>query len=233
MNWSARMFYERSEFTLDVELKGEHPVVALIGPNGSGKTTLLRALLGGYPLSVGHLMIDGRACFDAERGINLAPEDRRIAYVPQGFGLFEHLKVLDNVAFGLGRGDRSRGRAQKRLDHLGIGHLALRYPRQLSGGQQQQVALARALVCEPSLLLLDEPFSALDVSTRRALRKSLPEDLSAKALSSIIVSHDRRDLEPFDPYVYAIEDGVVVQRGTLAELEQAPATAFVREFVGL
>lgn len=233
MSWSARILYERPEFILDVELESEHSMVALIGPNGAGKTTLLRALLGAYPLSVGHLTIDGSACFDADQGLDLAPEERRIAYVPQGFGLFEHLRVIDNVAFGLGRSSLARDQAQKRLDQLGIGQLAARYPHQLSGGQQQQVALARALVCEPSLLLLDEPFSALDVTTKRALRQSLPADLKAKGLSSVIVSHDRRDLEPFDPYVYAIEDGAVVQRGTLAQLEQAPETAFVREFVGL
>ncbi len=233
MNWSAHLRVKLDDFTVDMTLEGTHSMIALVGPNGAGKTTVLRALIGAYPLESGFLKIGDRLCCDVAQGFDLPPEHRQIAYVPQGSGLFPHLNVFDNVAFGLSGGQSTAAIVTKQLDVLGIADLKDRYPGQLSGGESQQVALARALVCEPSLLLLDEPFSALDASTKRRLRQTLPVTLNERHLATLMVSHDRRDLEPFDPYVFVIDQGRCLQQGSLEELEHEPASDFVREFLGL
>ena len=233
MIWSADLQFVVDDFTIDIAMESVRPTLALVGPNGAGKTTVLRALIGAYPLVSGHVKIAGRLCCDVAQRIDLAPERRHIAYVPQGSGLFPHLSVFDNVGFGLRRRDDTKSRVLNQLETAGITHLRDRLPRQLSGGECQQVALARALVCEPSLLLLDEPFSALDASTKRTLRQTLPAILEERNLATLLVSHERRDLEPFDPYVIVMEEGRCVQRGSLAELEREPASDFVREFLGL
>ena len=233
MIWSADLQLVVDDFTLDIALEGIRPALALVGPNGAGKTTVLRALIGAYPLISGYVKIADRLCSDVAQRIDLAPELRHIAYVPQGSGLFPHLRVSDNVGFGLRGRDDAQSRVLSQLEIAGIKHLADRLPRQLSGGECQQVALARALVCEPKLLLLDEPFSALDASTKRTLRQTLPSILQARNLATLLVSHDRRDLEPFDPHVIVMEEGRCVQRGSLDELKREPASDFVREFLGL
>ena len=233
MNWSAHLRVKLDDFTVDMTLEGTHSMIALVGPNGAGKTTVLRALIGAYPLESGFLKIGDRLCCDVAQGFDLPPEQRQIAYVPQGSGLFPHLNVFDNVSFGLRDGESVESIVAKQLDGLGLSHLRARYPRQLSGGERQQVALARALVRQPSLLLLDEPFSALDASVRRTLRQTLPLTLNERNLATLIVSHDRRDLEPFDPYVLVMDQGRCLQHGSLEALEREPASDFVREFLGL
>ena len=233
MNWSAELHLKIDGFAVDVRFEGTHPIMAVVGPNGAGKTTVLRALIGAYPLDSGYVKIGDRLCCDVAQGLNLPPDQRQVAYVPQGSGLFPHLNVFDNVSFGLRGREDAESTVVSQLDNLGITHLKDRYPRQLSGGEGQQVALARALVREPSLLLLDEPFSALDASTKRRLRHQLPSTLSARGLATLLVSHDRRDLEPFDPYILIMDQGQCVQRGSFEELEHKPVNDFVREFLGL
>ena len=233
MIWSAHLRLKRDDFAVDITLEGVRSVIALVGPNGAGKTTVLRAMMGAYPLDSGHVQIGDRLCCDVAQGLDLPPEQRQLAYVPQGAGLFPHLTVFDNVSFGLRRAESVESIVAKQLEVLGISHLMGRYPRQLSGGERQQVALARALVCQPSLLLLDEPFSALDASARRTLRQTLPLTLIERNLATLMVSHDRRDLEPFDPYVVVMDQGECVQHGSLEELEHEPSSDFVREFLGL
>ena len=189
MTWSAHLRLKRDDFGVDITLEGVRSMVALIGPNGAGKTTVLRALMGAYPLESGHVKIGDRLCCDVAQGVDLPPELRQIAYVPQGSGLFPHLNVFDNVSFGLRGRESVELIVAQQLDGLGLSHLRARYPHQLSGGERQQVALARALVCQPSLLLLDEPFSALDASVRRTLRQTLPLTLNERNLATLIVSH--------------------------------------------
>jgi ABC-type sulfate/molybdate transport systems ATPase subunit len=221
---------------LDVDLEGADAPVALIGPNGSGKTTLLRTIAGAYRPDAGVMSIDGVDLFDSLTGLDLPPEARRVGYVPQGYGLFPHLSVLDNVAFGW-MARTPRPTRDERLTHathllarVECVHLADRSPAGLSGGEQQRVALARALAVEPRMLLLDEPLAALDARARRVVRNYLADHLAERCAPALVVSHDLRDVRALGGPVYVIESGAVVQRGTADDLAAAPATEFVEAF---
>src|SRR5215217_3533717 len=158
-------------FTLDVTFSTAAQMTALVGPSGSGKTLTLRTIAGILAPDAGRIVLDGEPLFDSERDIDLPPQARRVSYVPQQYALFPHLTVEDNVGFGL-RGVNTaerRRRIGELLELVELSGLERRRPHQLSGGQQQRVALARALIVRPRLLLLDEPFSALDASIRQPL----------------------------------------------------------------
>jgi molybdate transport system ATP-binding protein len=236
--WRVRATARVGELRLDVDLEGNARPVALVGPNGSGKTTLLRIVAGALRPDRGTITLGGRTIFDSEGGVDLPIERRRVAYLPQGYGLFPHLRVVDNVAFGLAHGERPARREERRrvalemLATLGAEHLAARYPRRLSGGEQQRVALARALVTDPSILLLDEPMAAMDTSHRRKVRAFLASWLAARGRPALLVTHDVRDVVALDATICALDGGKVIQRGSVAELRAAPATEFLAEFVG-
>ncbi|MEX2048722.1 MAG: ABC transporter ATP-binding protein [Gemmatimonadota bacterium] len=234
--WHARVRLTLGALDLEVDLGGGEAPVALIGPNGSGKTTLLRTLAGAHRPQSGRIRLGERIVFDSETGIDLAPEDRHVGYVPQGYGLFPHLSVLDNVAFGLrarGRGgSRAEGRASaaEALARVGCAQLAERSPTGLSGGEQQRVAVARALTVAPEILLLDEPLAALDARARRQIRGYLVEHLSARSGPALVVSHDPRDVAELGVTVHVLEEGRIVQSGTPDALAARPATEFVEAF---
>ncbi len=237
MRWHARIRARAGGFDLDAAVAGDGAPVVLIGPNGSGKTTLLRVVAGGHPPVAGHIRVGDHVLYDSDGGGCLAPEERRTGYVPQGYGLFPHLSVLENVAFGLAAARAGRSRVQRRaaaaalLREIDCGHLAERLPATLSGGEKQRVALARALLSEPDLLLLDEPLAALDAATRRDMRGYLARHLAARGKPALVVTHDVRDVHALEaPAVYAMEEGEVVQSGSPADLAAHPATEFVREF---
>jgi NifC-like ABC-type porter len=233
----ARVVVRRGGFDLDVAVDapaGETTVV--VGPNGAGKTSLLRALAGLDPAAAGRVAIGDDVVDDAARDRFVAPEDRAVGVVFQRHALFPHLSVLDNVAFGpRARGARragARALAAEALAGLGIGHLAGRPVRSLSGGQAQQVALARALVGEPRALLLDEPFAALDVRTRAEVRRTLAAALARFAGPVVLVTHDPTDAVVLADRVTVVEGGRVVQAGDLASLAARPASPYVAELVG-
>ncbi len=231
MNWRFAVTLSLGTLELDVALEGDIRPVALMGPNGAGKTTLLRVLAGARRPNAGRIEVNGRLLFDSETLVERPPEERRVGFVPQGFGLFPHLRVVDNVAFGrldLPRADRRR-LARERLEEMDCGDLADRRPSMLSGGETQRVALARALLAEPDMLLLDEPLSALDVVARRTLRRYLADHLRQHARPALVVTHDVRDVLALDARVYVIEGGRVAQSGTAAELAAHPATPFIAE----
>jgi len=238
MSWRVTVRARVGALALDLDLEGDDTPTAILGPNGSGKTTLLRLIAGAYRPEGGRISIGDRTLFDAERGVDLPPEQRGVGYVPQGYGLFPHLRVIDNVAFGLSTSSRRQPRAERLraamalLEELECAHLAERMPAGLSGGEQQRVALARALLVDPRILLLDEPLSALDAAARRTLRGFLSTRLRKRGRPSIIVTHDLRDVVALGAYVYVLEHGRVVQRGTATELRQRPATDFVAEVFG-
>jgi molybdate transport system ATP-binding protein len=211
---------------------GERPVV-LMGPNGAGKTSVLLLVAGGLHPRRGRIALDGVALFDGAGGVDVPTERRAIGFLPQRYALFPHLDVLGNVAYGV-RGDRSERllRARQALADLEAEPLAARRPGQLSGGEAQRVALARALAARPRALLLDEPLAALDPSVRRETRRFLAQRLRAWSLPTVVVTHDRADAEALDGEVLILEAGEIVQRGRMAELAAAPATAFVAELVG-
>ena len=214
----------------DLELRLEHggSPLAVVGPNGSGKTTLLRVLAGAIP-GQGRIQLGDTVLLEGTRA--LPPEARRVGYLPQGYGLFEHMRVLDNVAFGLHPRPRDEAHrlALEQLQHFGVAEHARKRPRQLSGGQRQRVALARALVTQPRLLLLDEPTSALDVSLRGPVRRRLNEHLHASERLALVVTHDLRDLLAWKPTVLVLQDGRAQQCAPLDELR--PDTPFLEELL--
>lgn len=236
MSWQAHLRGRIGALELDLELDGDAGPLAIVGPNGSGKTTCLRMLAGAVRPEAGRITIGARVLFDAERGVDLPSERRRIGYVPQGYGLFGHLDVLHNVGFGLAMAGQARATwapvARRALEDLDIGELAAARPATLSGGEQQRVALARALVMQPDLLLLDEPLAALDVTARRRVRTLLAARLRDLGTPSVVVTHDVRDIEALDAPVCVLERGRVARRGTLADLRADPRSAYVAELVG-
>ncbi len=222
---------------LDMQLTLGDAPVALIGPSGAGKTTILLAILGLLRPVQGRIALGEQVLFDAAAGVDLPPELRRLGYVPQHNGLFPHLDVRDNVAFGLGCGPRPLGKAERRaravavLEQLSLAHLADRKPRDVSGGEAQRIALARAVATEPLALLLDEPLMALDAVTRREVRGWLQKVLSELRIPALIVTHELADAKALAPSVAVLEAGRVTQHGTVAELGRQPASAFVEAWV--
>jgi molybdate transport system ATP-binding protein len=232
----ATLSLQVGTLNVDVELGADRQGLAVVGPNGAGKTTLLRALVGARKPQAGSIRLGDALLFDAARQVDVAIEHRRIAYVPQEFGIFPHLSAEDNVAFALAaQGDRGttlRHRARELLAGVGVGSAAPRVPAQLSSGEKQRVALARALAANPDAVLLDEPLSALDVEARDDMRAFLATQLARLGRPFIVVTHDREDVRALGCPVVVLESGRIVQRGSLADLERAPATAFVARFSG-
>jgi molybdate transport system ATP-binding protein len=236
MSLSAAVRVRRSRLDLDVAFEvADGEVLAVLGPNGAGKSTLLRVLAGLLAADDARVVVDGEA-WDAP-GVHLPAHRRPLGMVFQDHLLFPHLTVVDNVAFGLRtRGMRrpaARAAAAAWLARVGIDDLGDRRPGALSGGQAQRAALARALVGDPALLLLDEPLSALDARTRLTVRAELRRHLAAYRGSTVLVTHDPVDAMALADRVVVVEDGAVVQEGTPGEVSRHPRTDYVARLVGL
>jgi molybdate transport system ATP-binding protein len=223
------------EVAFDVE---EGETVALLGPNGSGKSTALGVLAGLVHPARGRVELDGRVLTDLgpqSAGIQVAAHARRTALLGQDALLFPHLDALENVAFGPRSSGASRQQArqsaQRWLDEVGVGELARRRPNQLSGGQAQRVAVARALAAEPSLLLLDEPMAALDVNVLPALRQTLRRVLADR--TAVVVTHDPLDALLVADRVVVLTDGRVVEQGASTQVLSRPRSAFAARLAGL
>jgi sulfate transport system ATP-binding protein len=216
---------------LDIE-SGE--LVALLGPSGSGKTTLLRIIAGlAWP-------DQGEVRFDGEDALTRSVGERNVGFVFQHYALFRHMTVFENVAFGLRARRRRlrlreadiRERVQRLLDLVQLGSLGDRHPAQLSGGQRQRIALARALAIEPRILLLDEPFGALDAKVRKELRRWLRQLHEEIHVTSVFVTHDQEEALELADRVIVLDKGRVQQVGTPEEVYERPQTAFVQHFIG-
>ena len=206
----------------------------LIGPSGCGKTSLLRAVAGLEPVAEGRISIGGETVADAVRGVHAAPEARRIGMVFQDYALFPHLSVAENIAFGirhLPRGEQ-RERIARMLDLVGLAHAARRAPHQLSGGQQQRIALARALAPAPRLLLLDEPFSSLDVDLRERLAHDIRGILKHTGTTALFVTHDQLEAFAVGDVIGVMHHGRLEQWDEAYALYHRPATRFVADFIG-
>ena len=213
--------------TLAIE-RGE--ILALLGPSGSGKSTLLRVIAGLEVPDTGRVLIDG---------VDLTgtpPQDRGVGFVFQHYAAFKHMTVYDNVAFGLTVRRRPRAQIRERVHELlrlvQLEGLAQRYPAQLSGGQRQRMALARALAVEPSVLLLDEPFGALDARVRKELRAWLRRLHEEVHVTTIIVTHDQEEAMEVAGQIAVLNEGRIEQVGSPRELYEQPANEFVMSFVG-
>jgi iron(III) transport system ATP-binding protein len=203
---------------------------AVLGPSGCGKTTLLRIVAGFETADAGTVALDGRVV-SGPRG-SVPPEHRRIGIVPQEGALFPHLTVAGNVGFGLTRAARRSQRAEQMLELVGLGGFGPRLPGELSGGQQQRVAVARALAPDPALVLLDEPFSALDTGLRAALREDVRAAIRAAGATAVLVTHDQQEALSMADLVAVLRDGRVVQAAPPEELYGAPRDLGVATFVG-
>jgi molybdate transport system ATP-binding protein len=234
----AQVVVERAAFRLDATVAvAPGQVLAVLGPNGSGKTTLLRVLSGLIPLTRGRVAVGDDVWDDADTDAFLPPVERAVGLVFQDYRLFPHLSVLDNVAFPI-RAGGARVRAARQqatgwLDRVGLGELAGRRPHELSGGQAQRTALARALASRPAMLLLDEPLAALDTRTRLEIRSELRRHLTAFSGPSIVVTHDPLEALVLSDRILVLEHGLVVQQGPPAEVARRPATDYVARLMGL
>jgi sulfate transport system ATP-binding protein len=209
-------------------------LVALLGPSGSGKTTLLRIIAGLEFSDSGRVQFDGNDISDR------TARERRVGFVFQHYALFRHMTVFDNIAFGLRVRPRKlrpsqkqiQGKVQELLKLIQLENLAHRYPSQLSGGQRQRVALARALAVEPSVLLLDEPFGALDAKVRLELRRWLRQLHDEIHITSVFVTHDQEEALEVADRVVVMNNGRIEQVGSPDEVYNQPATPFVYQFLG-
>ena len=221
-------------FTLELDLRVQTGITVLFGPSGAGKSMTLGCIAGLVTPDAGRIVINGTVVFDAQAGVNLPPQQRRVGYVTQDYLLFPHLTVAQNIAYGLkGRSRREKqatvGRMLKLMHLEGLEH---RRPRELSGGQQQRVALARALVTEPRVLLLDEPFSALDGPIRARLRRDLMRIQRDFALPVLFVTHDLAEAYLLADRIAVVERGRILQVGTPEEVVYRPRNRRVAEVTG-
>lgn len=205
-------------------------LIGLLGPSGSGKTTILRMIAGLETPDTGDIFIAGRRVND------LPPGKRGIGFVFQNYALFNHMTVAENIAFGLKVKKAEQKKIQERTEMLGelvgLKDFLQRYPMQLSGGQRQRVAFARALAPEPQLLLLDEPFAAIDAKVRKDLRQWLRSMIHQLGITSIFVTHDQDEAVEVADDIIITNQGHIEQMGTPAEIYQHPATTFVAQFIG-
>jgi molybdate transport system ATP-binding protein len=238
MSLHARVRTRLGTLRLDCDLSVESNVtVAVLGPNGAGKTTLLRVVAGLVPVEEGRVEVDGTLFEDTSTRTWLTPEARRVGFVFQDHGLFPHLSVLDNVAFGLrARGvDRktANARAQEWIERVDLAGYAAARPAALSGGQSQRAALARILVTDPQALLLDEPLASVDASGRLELRRALREHLSTFAGVRLVVTHDPLEAASLADRVVVLEEGRVTQEGAFSDVSARPRSAWIARMAGL
>jgi iron(III) transport system ATP-binding protein len=205
-------------------------LTAVLGPSGCGKSTLLRAIAGFERLDAGEIRLGDRTV--AGPGQHVAPHRRRVAIVPQDGALFPHLDVAGNIGYGLDRATRRSDRIEEVLTLVGLAGHGARMPHQLSGGQQQRVAVARALAPRPPLILLDEPFSALDAGLRAGLRADIRAALAADQATAVLVTHDQGEALSMADQIIVLRDGRVMQQGSPIEVYRTPADPWVARFVG-
>ncbi|WP_046213039.1 sulfate/molybdate ABC transporter ATP-binding protein [Paenibacillus wulumuqiensis] len=205
-------------------------LIGLLGPSGGGKTSILRMLAGLESPDSGEIIFHGKAVN------HLPPQEREIGFVFQNYALFKHMTVFDNIAFGLKvkktRKEAIRDRVSELVELTGLSGFEHRYPHQLSGGQRQRVAFARALAPEPQLLLLDEPFAAIDAKIRQELRTWLRELIERVGITSIFVTHDQDEAIEVADEIMIINGGRLEQKGTPWDIYKQPSTPFVASFIG-
>ena len=225
MALTVRIHKQLHTFALHADFTVEAGVTALLGASGSGKSMTLKCIAGIETPDSGYIELDGRVLYDSERRIDLAPQKRRIGYLFQSYALFPTMTVAQNIAAGVHKGRAERKRAvREKLEAFYLTELADKLPAELSGGQQQRVALARILASEPTAILLDEPFSALDSFLKWQLEQELHDTLAAFPGVTLFVSHDRDEVYRNCPRVIVVDEGVCEPTCDLHALFEAPGT---------
>jgi len=216
---------------IDLHLK-EGEIGCLLGPSGCGKTTLLKSIAGLHPISHGQIALGNKVISSPE--IHLATEKRQIGMVFQDYALFPHMSIFDNIAFGLKKLSRKQKteRIQALLKLVGLEGMQKRYPHELSGGQQQRIALARALAPKPHILLMDEPFSGLDVELRESLAREVRAILKAEGITALMVTHNQNEAFAIADSVGVVSDGKLLQWDTPYNLYHQPHHPFIADFIG-
>ena len=230
---SVSIAYGTTEVVHDVSLGlTQFDIGCLLGPSGCGKTTLLRAVAGFEPVRGGSIRINRQPM--SRPGFSVAPEKRGVGMVFQDFALFPHLSVADNIGFGIRRykwREQTR-RVEALLELIGLPDVGNRYPHELSGGQQQRVAVARALAPRPHLLLLDEPFSGLDIELRESLAGEVRQILKEEGITGLLVTHDQHEAFAMADQVGVMDSGRLLQWDSAYNLYHQPADRFVADFIG-
>lgn len=222
-------------FILNIAFRtGDGEILALFGPSGTGKSMTLRCLAGLLRPVQGHIILNGRTLFDEAAGVDVPPRARQVGYVPQHYALFPHLTVAENIAYGLADRTHAEQRARVRgmVELMRLEGLEGRRPGQLSGGQQQRVALARALVTDPEVLLLDEPFAALDGAIRGRLQNELLTLQRRFQIPLVLVTHDLAEAFALSDRLAVFGEGRVLQVGPKADVLRRPVNRAVARFVG-
>jgi molybdate transport system ATP-binding protein len=220
--------------TIDVNFRVSGGITVLFGSSGAGKTSILRAIAGIIRPDEGRITLDEKIYFDSAAGISLQMQHRKVGYVFQNHMLFPHLTAEQNVFYGVRSDSRlsARDRVQELLSMLGIQKAAVRYPHELSGGEQQRVALARALATDPLIMLLDEPLSAVDVATRSRLLEEIAAIQQRSRIPFLYVTHNHSEAVRLGNAMIVIDDGKVVQEGAPLEIFNSPQTASAARVVG-
>lgn len=221
-------------FSLEISFSINQEILSIVGPSGSGKSLTLQCISGLMVPDEGYINVNGNLLYDSRNGLNLPPQKRKIGYVFQNYALFPHLKVYDNVAFGISNLNRQHidERVTYLLEKMRLGEFRDRYPRYLSGGQQQRVALARALAPEPEILLLDEPFSALDTQVRGELEREILAIHNFYKGNIVFVSHNLEEAYRLSSQIAVYEAGRILQLGPKDTLINAPANETVAALTG-
>jgi molybdate transport system ATP-binding protein len=217
---SAEVAKTTGKFSLDVSFDAPPGITILFGPSGSGKSTTLAAIAGLTRPDTGRIALGGEVWFDSSQRIDRAVETRGLAFVFQSLALFPHMTAADNVAYGIARTvprEERRARALKMLERMRVAHVAGRKPRTLSGGEAQRVALARAFARDPSVVLLDEPFSAMDRDLRRDLCADVRRAVHELGLPAIMVTHHRQEARTMGDRVVILREGRVAAKGAVAD----------------
>lgn len=217
---AAKLFVDRGSFRVDVELACPPGITCVMGPSGSGKSTILGAIAGLAAPDRGHVRLGAETWFDRDARVDVPVHHRRLSYMFQGLALFPHMTAQQNVEYGMHDQPKAMWaqRATELLEKLGVVHLAHRRPRTFSGGEAQRVALARALARQPKLLLLDEPFSALDEDLRAQLIDLVKKLVGELNIPLVHVTHSKAEARLLADQVLKMEAGKIVRRGTVAEV---------------
>lgn len=226
MSLKCKIFKDFGSFKLNIDIESHGGTLALLGPSGSGKSMTLKGIAGVIKPDSGYIELNGRVLFDSEKKVNLPPQKRNIGYLFQDYCLFPNMNVRQNILCGIRKFKLDKGVQEVKLNEmislLQLDGLELRKPHQLSGGQKQRVALARILIGEPEMLLLDEPFSALDEYLKTRLEMSTKEIIAKYELPTILVTHNRDEAYMLSKETIIIDNGAVIEGGKTQELFRNP-----------